>query len=342
MSERNELIQSFIRDNGWQDAMQEPLASDCSNRSYIRLTQGPGNASAMVMDAPPSKGEDTRPFVKIAHHLLAQGLSAPRIFAKDEANGFLLIEDLGHDLYLPLVEQKPALEDPLYIAATDVLIALHKAPVPVNVPSYGAATMIKTAQLGLDWYLAGASEAPTQTQKDDLAGALADAFAALDPWEDVLVLRDYHAENLLWLPDRSGPAKVGLLDFQDAATGHPAYDLMSLGRDVRRDVTPDVTTHMLEHYAQRTGLDLAALTRAAATVSAQRNLRVLGVFARMSMHFARPAYVELLPRTWANLMIDLAHPDLAPLKDTVTEIFPAPTKPTLEKLIAKCGTIPTL
>lgn len=341
MSNRQSQIQSFIQTNGWGDADQTLLASDCSNRSYIRLIRKDGQ-SAMVMDAPPSKGEDTRPFLKIADFLLSIGLSAPQIFARDETLGFLLIEDLGEDLYAPMISRNPKAERELYIAATDVLIALHAAKLPPNVPDYGAATMTQTAQLGLDWYVAGAQNQTTETQRGDMTAALTQAFAALEPWREVLVLRDYHAENLIWLPERGGPARVGLLDFQDAATGHPAYDLMSLGRDVRRDVDPDVTKAMLDHYAAKTDMDRSGLEQAACTVSAQRNLRVLGVFARMSMHFARPHYVDLIPRTWENLMIDLAHPSLADLKKTVCAIFPTPSLGTLNQLKEKCGTVPTL
>lgn len=342
MTDRSDLIQSFICDLGWSGAEQTPLASDCSNRKYIRLENGPDGTCAMLMDAPPEKGEDTRPFIKIADHLLDIGLSAPRIFARDETNGILLIEDLGHDIYAPIVELDPSLEEPLYIAATDALIALHSAPLPKDVPDYGSSTMIQTAELGLNWYVKGANDSVEEDLRAALNSALTESFSKITSTRPVLVLRDYHAENLLWLPERRGVARVGQLDFQDAATGLPAYDLMSLGRDVRRDVRPDLSALMLDHYAAETGFDRDALDLMAALCSAQRNLRVLGVFARMSMHFARPAYIDLLSRTWDNLMIDLSHPELGALRDTVTKTFPTPTQDVLKKLKAKCGTIPTL
>lgn len=342
MSDRRDLIQSFISDLGWSGATQNPLASDCSNRKYIRLNNGPDGTGAMLMDAPPEKGEDTRPFIKIADHLLSIGLSAPRIYARDDTNGILLIEDLGHDVFAPLIEKNPTLELPLYIAATDALVTLHKAPMPADVPDYGATTMIKTAELGLDWYVVGAKDRIESDQRSAFQTALQGAFALLPETSPVLVLRDYHAENLLWLPERTGPARVGQLDFQDAASGPAAYDLLSLGRDVRRDVSPEVTEAMIAHYAAETGMPRDALDLLGAICSAQRNLRVLGVFARMSMHFGQPQYVDFLPRTWANLLTDLAHPELAALRASVTRIFPEPSQEILNRLKEKCATVPTL
>lgn len=339
MTDRAARIQAFLSEAGWSDARRAPLAGDASNRRYERLSGASGRA--VLMDAPPETGEDTRPFVAIANHLRAQGLSAPEIFHADTEAGLLLIEDLGDSLFSRETARDPETERPLYLAATDTLIALHRAPLP-DAPDYGPATMTRMAGLASDWYLRGATDVPDPKGKARIAQALMAAFDALPAWDRVLVLRDYHAENLLWLPDRRpDAARTGLLDFQDAALGHPAYDLMSLGHDVRRGVSPDTRGAMIAHYAQVQGLDAAGFALACATLSAQRNLRILGVFARLSLHFAKPRYVDLIPVTWANLMVDLGHPELRDLARAVRDTLPAPSAPILTRLREKCGTVPT-
>ena len=156
----------------------------------------------------------------------------------------------------------------------------------------------------------------------------------------VLALRDFHAENLIWLPERDGAARVGLLDFQDAFAGHPAYDLVSLLEDARRDVAPEVREAMVTHYIAGSGTDAAAFRTAFATSGAQRNLRILGVFARLSMHFGKPQYVALIPRVWAHLQADLADPALADLRDFLDGVLPAPDPDRLERIRSLCGTCP--
>ena len=335
---RADEVQAFIHAQSWQDATQHPLAGDASNRKYIRLVDA--DRRAIVMDAAPEVGENVEPFVRLAGHLASAGLSAPVIYAQDMDRGLLLIEDLGDDLFSTVTTKAPGRERDLYLAATDTLIALHAAPPPAA-PDYGPATMTEVAGLAYDWYLFGATGTRDGDARQEMQTRLSDAFARLDPWTPVLVLRDYHAENLLWLPDRVAPANVGLLDFQDGGLGHPAYDLMSLARDVRRDVSPETTEAMIAHYARETGTDPESFAAACSTVSAQRNLRILGVFARLSLHYRKPHYVDLIPRTWANLMTDLDHPALAALREHVLATLPEPTPEILALLKEKCGTVPT-
>jgi aminoglycoside/choline kinase family phosphotransferase len=338
MAEREDKIRAFLADAGWADARRGLLAGDASNRRYERLENN--GDRAVLMDAPPERGEDVRPFLRIAAHLRDAGLSAPMIFAQDTENGFLLLEDLGDTLFSRVLETHPTDERTLYLAATDVLLALHQAPA-IDAPDYGADTMSDIAGLAVDWYAFGATGIRSDAARADLTGTLRNAFSALDQWSPVLVLRDYHAENLLWLPDRPAPANVGLLDFQDAGLGHPAYDLMSLARDARREVDPATREAMIAHYRARAGLPAHDFSRACATVSAQRNLRILGVFARLSLHYGKPGYVDLIPRVWGNLAADLSHPDLGALMDTVQAVLPPPTPDLLALLKAKCATIPT-
>lgn len=341
MSDRDTIITGFLERVGWGDATRHMLAGDASNRRYERLDLR--GQPAVLMDAPTDKNENVGPFVELARHLCGIGLSAPRVFAEDRKNGLLLIEDLGDDLYSSVLRRDPLAEQPLYLAATDALIALHSANHPEHAPDYGPAKMVETAGLASDWYAYGATGRRSAAGKAAIANALSNAFACLAPWSPVLVLRDYHAENLIWLPDRApSHAKVGLLDFQDAGLGHPAYDLMSLAHDVRREVAPETRAAMISRYAEARNLDRVDFEQACATVSAQRNLRILGVFARLSMHFGKPRYVDLIPTVWSNLLGDVSHESLADLDRTVRMHLPEPTEAILNELRAKCATVPTL
>ena len=339
MTQRLDLSTAFLSASGWGSAARAPLAGDASNRRYERLTAADGTP-AVLMDAPPEKGEDVRPFVAIADYLTSLGLSAPRILAADEANGFLLLEDLGDDLFARVVVKTPALEADLYTAATDVLLALHQHTPPQLAP-YDAPVMADMAALAYRWYGAqntGALESES--------AAFHSAFQALlsehIPAPTVLIQRDYHAENLLWLPEHRGAARVGLLDFQDAMLGHPAYDLVSLLQDARRDVPVEVEQKMLAYYIAQSGHEAESFTAAYALLGAQRNLRILGVFGRLSLHANKPHYVDFIPRVWGYLLRDLAHPVLAPVRAQLLADLPAPSSALLTELKDKCGTVPTL
>ena len=328
----------FIQQTVYADANSTPIAGDASLRRYFRLEKG--TSRAILMDAPPEKGEDTRPFVKIAKHLTKHGFSAPEILASGPEDGFLLLEDLGDDLYARLLEHDPPKEIELYLAAANVLLELHQHPVPPEIGSYDAPVMSELGVLALTWYADEALDTNPRNH-DHFVSELAKALHATAPSDPVLVLRDYHAENLIWLPGRSGAARVGLLDFQDALIGHPAYDLVSLLEDARRDVSRDCAEQVVAYFCEHAGLDPVEFRRAYAVQAAQRNLRILGVFARLSLHYNKPHYVDLIPRVWCHLEHDLTHPDLVGLQDICSELLPAPTPEKLERLKAKCGTILT-
>ncbi|MDF1716573.1 MAG: phosphotransferase [Antarcticimicrobium sp.] len=331
MTDRTALADSFLATTDWSQATRAPLAGDASNRRYERLTDPATGQTAVLMDAPPDRGEDVRPFTAIAHYLRDQGLSAPQILAEDAETGFLLLEDLGDALFARVLAADPTPERQLYEAATQVLITLFDAPLP-DLPSYGPHLMAGLSGLAFSKYRMGIA--------GDDGGA---AFARFLPrFEDVLrqttggrqvvALRDYHAENLIWLPDRAGPARVGLLDFQDAMLGHPAYDLVSLLQDIRRDVPAGIEIAMTELYISATGLDDHAFRTAYAVLGAQRNLRILGVFARLATDYGKPHYLALIPAVWAHLRRDLDHPALAPVAELLLEALPAPTPEALDRL----------
>ena len=330
------LAETFLARAGWGAARRSVLAGDASHRRYDRLTLGPSGQRAVLMDAPPEKGEDVRPFTRIARHLRALGLSAPEILAEDAAHGFLLLEDLGDAVFARVMAKDPAQERPLYAAAVDLLAELHRAPPPDDLPPYAADEMADLGVLPFDWYL----DAPDPGGRAALRAGLHEALGRLDTGPRVLVQRDYHAENLIWLPRREGIARVGLLDFQDARAGHPAYDLVSLLRDARRDVSPGLRAGMVARYLDATGLDPAPFHAAAAVLSAQRNLRILGVFARLCLRDGKPHYVDLLPRVWSHLQEDLCHPALSDLRALVAAHLPAPDAPIRERIKARCAQRP--
>ncbi|MBZ0130365.1 MAG: phosphotransferase [Rhodobacteraceae bacterium] len=323
-------IAHFLGQAGWSGASAGPLAGDASARSYLRLHLG--GTSAVLMDAPPGSGEDIAPFLAIARYLKGEGYSVPEIIAADPATGLILMEDLGDDLYARLSSRAPAVEPELYDAAVALLVDLHQRTLPADLPPYSAEVYEHEARLLTDWYLPAATG--RTLPGDDYAALVNAACARITPDRPCMVLRDYHAENLLWLPDRKGIARVGLLDFQDALAGHPAYDLVSLLEDARRDTSADLRETMLRRYVDATGSDPQAFRLAYATLGAQRNLKIIGIFARLWLRDGKPAYLDLMPRVWAHLQNDLAHPRLAALRDFIAVHVPEPTPLTLGKIRA--------
>lgn len=338
MSDRQQDIADFLAQTDWADARRDPLAGDASNRRYERLRRADG-ASAVLMDAPADRGEDVRPFMRIAKYLRDAGLSAPIIYAKDEARGLLLLEDLGDDLFARVLSKRPELETDLYETATDVLIALHQMKLPDLAP-YDTALMTQLAALAFDWYEPYASGRTNTAARAAFEAQFAQTLDRVVPRPSVLVQRDYHAENLLWLPDRVGVARVGLLDFQDAVVGHPAYDLVSLLQDARRDVSPEIEATMIDRYIRETQCDAAPFGVAYAALGVQRSLRILGVFTRLCVRDGKAHYVDFIPRVWGCLVRDLQHPALAHLAPFILNAMPSPTIDVLKRLKDKCATHP--
>ena len=336
MPERDAKIAAFAADAGWGTAERRPLAGDASNRRYLRLIR-PDGARAVLMDAPASRGEDVRPFAAIARYLRGLGLSAPALLAEDAEDGLLLLEDLGDALYARVLARDPAREETLYCAATDLLVELHRHAPPAGLATYGPAPMADLAALAVDWYRFGITGGAEAGLRARLCELLQTHLAALPGLDGVLIQRDYHAENLLWLPERADVARVGLLDFQDAMRGHRAYDLVSLLQDARRDVSPATADAMLARYIAATGAEAEDFSAAFHWLGAQRNLRILGVFARLGLRDGKPQYIDLIPRVWAHLQTDLRHPGLAPLAALLAEALPPPDTGALATLRAGCA-----
>lgn len=338
MADRAERLRAFLANTDWRTAHRQNVAGDASSRRYDRLTRSNGS-TAILMDAPPDKGEDVRPFCAIADFLRGAGLSTPEIFARDDENGFLILEDFGNDRFADIIPDIPHLERPLYEAATDVLSHIHSVDAP-DLEPFGNAMMAEVIDLAFSWYAMGAG-ADWQAPMAEVQAILPDILATHVAPPSVFMHRDYHAENMLWLPDREGVARVGLIDFQDAKLAHPAYDLVSMLQDARRDVPEDIERTMIARYVTNSGTDADAFSAAYHVLGAQRNLRILGVFARLCMHFGKAHYVEFIPRVYGLLMRDLEHPALAPIADILRRSLPEPTSTVLKSLKDQCATFPT-
>jgi hypothetical protein len=340
-AERILAMRRFLDGNGFGAARRRRIQGDASTRSYERLSRD--GVSYMFMnspkrpDGPPLRdgkpysriahlAEDVTPFIAMALALRARGFSAPAILAADRAAGFAVIEDLGDDLIV--AGQPPAPVEARYAAAIDVLATLHRQTLPETLPvepgvdyalpRYDIDALLIEAELLPDWYLPKLDAPLSPAQRDAYGARWREALAPVLQMPATWVLRDFHSPNLLWLAEREGVARVGLLDFQDAVLGPAAYDVASLLQDARTDVPEAMEIALLSRYAGArraadAGFDAAAFARAYATLAAQRASKILGIFARLDRRDGKPQYLRHLPRVWGYLQRSLAHPALAPL-----------------------------
>lgn len=305
-------LEAFLEPTGWGPAERFPLKGDASFRRYIRLRMGDRNV--MVMDADPAKGEDVRPFAQVARHLLDIELSAPEILAEDTENGFLLLEDFGNATFTNLLADG-ANERALYELATDTLIALHAMEAAVSAPHwlkpYDDEVLLREASLLPDWFMAAQGLDIDADERAWLDQAWLKAFRHVHAGPRTLVLRDFHVDNLMRLDGRDRVRACGLLDFQDALAGHPAYDLTSLLEDARRDIPGDIQDGMLERYFDALNIqDRDAFMAAYAILGAQRHAKIIGIFTRLDRRDGKPIYLKHIPRVWRLLERSLRHPVL--------------------------------
>jgi len=346
-SDRASAMDTFLENSGWGQARREPLPGDASTRRYIRLVDA--DRTAMLMDAPAAAeaplcppeaspaeraqlgynalarlaGSNLAAFAGLANALCERGFSAPRILASDFEHGFLVLEDLGDDLIARLIPQQLH-EGTIYALAVDVLAAIYRSTFGDHVSAggedwpllaYDDTALMAEADLFLEWYLARHAG----VELDDEARAewvrlWTAAFKRLESCAPGLVLRDFHAENLLHLPDRDGEAALGLLDFQDALIGHPAYDLVSLLEDARRNVDRKLAIPLKARFVEKAGIaDSAGFDAAYAVLGAQRNAKILGIFVRLAVRDGKQRYLDLLPRVARHFVADLQHPALMEL-----------------------------
>jgi N-acetylmuramate 1-kinase len=308
---------AFLASAGWAGAEILPLAGDASFRRYFRVVDS--DRVAVLMDAPPPH-EDPRPFIHVAEYLTGIGLAAPRILARDLEQGLLLIEDFGSDRMREAVDADLAQESTIYAGVIDILIALHQQPPLAGLKAHGLQHWLDEVTLFTDWYCPALG---LSVDKDSFLAAWRQVLAPVDAeGQTVTELRDFHAENVMLIAGGVGIGRFGLLDFQDALIGHPAYDLVSMLEDARRDVSPAVERAELDRYMAVTGQGVA-FEQAYWALGAQRNTRILGVFVRLWKRDDKPHYRSFQSRMWGLLERDLEHPSLAPVKTWFDTHIPA-------------------
>ncbi|WP_114377476.1 aminoglycoside phosphotransferase family protein [Elioraea thermophila] len=302
---------AFLAEHGFRGARRVPLASDASFRAYERLEGGP--RPALLMLCPPER-EALGPFLRIAALLRGYGLSAPHVFAADEGAGLALIEDFGDDTFTRLLAAGED-EVALYRLAAAALAALHRRPPPDELPPWRAAEMTEAAAATFfDWWWPAVFGEPAPNElRRSFAEAVAETLSPFAEDDTVLVHRDFHVDNLIRLP-RPGVAACGLLDFQDAAAGHPAYDVMSLVEDARRDVSAEARRAALALYLEEAAVaDRMRFLGALAAHAALRHVRVAALWTRLARRDGKPRYLRFAPRTWRLLERALANPACRPL-----------------------------
>ena len=334
-------VRSFLDQTGYGEVPRRRMEGDASTRVFERLilddhtdvlmnaprrADGPPVRNGKPYSAIAHLAEDIVPYVALAQGLRDRNLSAPTILQADLDHGFLVMEDLGNERIVAGDPPAPIAER--YETAVDLLISLHRRKLPerlpvashveYHLPHYDIDAFLIEAELLLDWYLTASQAKVADRVRDEFVSlwreALKPAIEAPPTW----VLRDYHSPNLLWLPDRDSVARIGILDFQDAMMGPPAYDVASLLQDARVDVPESLEVALLSRYARARlydqRFDAPAFARLYATLAAQRATKILGIFARLNRRDGKPQYLRHIPRLLRYLERSLAHPDLAPLR----------------------------
>src|SRR5579872_3279970 len=334
-------IASVLAEAGWSGAQRVFMQGDASIRAYEKLIKPSGETAILMISPPRPDGpilrygkpyaaiaklaEDIRAFVAMAEGLRAQGFSTPRLFAHSIADGAAVIEDLGDQFIAgpdgPIAER--------YSLAVDLLAELHSRALPSELPvdgetyalrPYDGEAMLVEAELALDWYAPYVAKvAPASGARAQFLSVWRDALAPILAEPTTWTLRDYHSPNLLWLPERDGLARIGLIDFQDCVLGPPAYDVAALLQDARVDVGEDLELKLMAQYTRRRlakdpAFDVAAFAAAYAAMGAQRATKILGIFARLDRRDGKPQYLAHLPRIERILAKSLAHPLLTPIR----------------------------
>ena len=357
--DRSEALKRLLAQTGFAEAERMPLAGDASTRSYERLRLG--DRRAVLMNAPPKEdppcpagatpaerrtmgwnavarlaASRVEAFGAVANYLKSLGLAAPEIYGMDAAAGYAVLEDLGDDLYANVIGNG-AEEIPLYQAAAELLAHVHAAQAPAKLVApdgavwplldYDALALEVNADLFVEWlpkaediHIDDAARARWEKVRD---GLIVKALG----FPRAFTIRDYHAENLLWLPERTGLQRVGLLDFQDAVRGWRAWDFSMLLHDARRDVSPAAHDAAIHTYLDITGADEAEFQRELAVLGAINVMRILGIFSRLTARDKKMRYREFMPRMWGHLARTLQNPALADARAFVEDV----ARPYLEK-----------
>lgn len=352
--ENKPAILQFLKNNDWANAEITPLAQDASPREYHRLHLK--KKTAILMDAPidadicpPEATSQQRQqlgytatarlaannceaFICIANELSVRGFSAPTIIAAEPTNGLVLLEDLGEQVFSGILRQNPEKEPKLYQEAVSMLAALARCSFATTAKrqhfqwpllQYDIHALLAETDLLADWYLPFVGVDVDDELKRQLQLAWSQILQPLTQQPQVLVLRDFHADNLLWLPARKQITNIGLLDFQDAVFGHPTYDLVSLLQDARRDVSPELEQPLIVSFVEQAKLtDLAEFTKSYHILGAQRAAKILGIFVRLAKRDNKQYYLELLPRVEKHFLANLSTPELQPVAEILFPLLP--------------------
>ena len=336
-------LRQFLTGAGFADARRQRMAGDASIRSYARLIRddgvvilmnsprrpdGPAIYDGKSYSAAVHLAEDVKPFVAIANGLRERGFSAPAVRHADLDEGFLITEDFGSEGFIEGDPPLPITER--YESAVDMLAALHHETLPeilplapqitYTIPTFDIDAMQVEIGLMLEWYLPDRDAVPTDDIRAEFVAQWRDLLAKPAAAPKTWVLRDFHSPNLIWLGERSGISRVGIIDFQDAVLGPAAYDLVSLLQDARIDVPEALELALLTRYikarnAADGAFDPAGFAEIYAIMSAQRNTRLLGTFARLNRRDGKPQYLRHQPRIWTYLTRSLAHPALSGIRN---------------------------
>lgn len=329
MNSRETLINAFLKSTLWQSAQRHPLNQDASFRRYWRLELN--GKTAMLMDAPPPE-KPVSVFAGIAVFLRNHGLQAPAIYQMNEEHGLMLIEDFGEDTFTRILNRDASQETVLYDLAIDTLIQLHcmDSYAELSLAAYDTPTLIAEARLFTEWfYPAVRGKAASARQTNLFAAAWRESIAQLPVLPPVLVLRDFHVDNLMRLQPAKQPVRCGLLDFQDALMGSPAYDLMSLIEDARRDISAELRERCLQRYfsamSGRPGFpSQKVILRWINVLAAQRHAKVLGIFVRLYKRDNKANYLEYLPGVLALYTAALERePALKPVRHWMAQNLPS-------------------
>ena len=349
---RLKALRQFLDGAGYAEAKRQRMAGDASTRSYARLIRDDGVAILMNSPRRPDGpaiydgrsysaavhlAEDVKPFVAIAGALRERGFSAPAIRHADLDAGFLITEDFGSAGFVEGDPPAPIVER--YETATDMLAALHRETLPeilplapqvgYTLPTFDTEALLVEIGLMLEWYLPDRGVEPTNNLRAEFVAMWRDLLSKPAAAAKTWVLRDFHSPNLIWLGEREGVARVGIIDFQDAVLGPAAYDLVSLLQDARIDVPEPLELALLTRYikarrAADDGFDPAGFAELYAIMSAQRNTRLLGTFARLNRRDGKPQYLRHQPRIWTYLSRSLPHPVLARVRQWYIANVPPP------------------
>ncbi len=353
--DRSEALKQLLAQTGFAEAERVPLAGDASTRSYERMRLG--DRRAVLMNAPPKEdppcpagatpaqrrtmgwnavarlaASRVEAFAAVAAYLKSIGLAAPEIYGMNASAGYAVLEDMGDDLYANVIGHG-AEEIPLYRAAAELLAHVHGAQAPAKLIApdgavwplldYDALALEVNADLFVEWVpkaenirIDDAARARWEKVRD---GLIVKAMG----FPRAFTIRDYHAENLLWLPQRSGLQRVGLLDFQDALRGWRAWDFSMLLHDARRDVSPAAHDVAIRTYLDITGANEAEFQRELAVLGAINVMRILGIFSRLTARDKKMRYREFMPRMWRHLARTLQNPALADARAFVEEVAAA-------------------